>query len=127
MKMRHVALHCERPENCDRFYKDLLGFKETGSKTVSADLMERIFGLSVCHMIRYYAVSGCDLEIFIGPRPAAESRGVAHLCIDVGKREPFLDKCRRFGVEILRIPKPDGTDLIFITDFDGNRFEIKGD
>jgi len=127
MKIEHVALFCESQEKSDRFYGDLLGLKKTGMKSVPADLMNQIFGIRTAYTICNYTTDTCYLEIFIGSRPFSYPVGIEHLCLNVGKRKPFLEKCRHLGVKILQIPKPDGPDLIFITDFDGNRFEIKGD
>ncbi len=127
MKTVHVALVCENQENSDRFYADLLGLEKTAAKEAPAELMQRLFGVNSPYTILYYAKDACHLEIFIGPRPSTEQPGVAHLCLDVGKRGPFLERCRKLGVEVIEVARQDGRTLVFIRDFDGNRFEIKGD
>jgi len=126
MKLLHAALVCETREKSDRFYRALLGLEEMGTKTVSADLMHRLFGVDTPYTLVLYGNADFCLEIFIGPRPAPRPAGVEHLCLEVENPAAFLETCARSNVSILRIPKPDGTDLVFITDFDGNRFEIKG-
>ncbi|MBW1955105.1 MAG: VOC family protein [Deltaproteobacteria bacterium] len=126
MRLLHAALVCETREKSDRFYRALLGLEEMGTKTVSADLMHRLFGVDAPYTLVLYGNADFCLEIFIGPRPALHPKGVEHLCLEVERPAAFLEKCAQFGVPILRIPKPDGTDLVFVTDFDGNRFEIKG-
>jgi len=127
MKIAHIALVCSSRENGDRFYEDLLGLTCIGTRSVPAELMHRIFGIDLPCTILNYAGDALQMELFVGPFRRPDAPGVEHICLSVGNREAFLARCRELNVAIRKIPKPDGTDLVFITDFDGNRFEIKGE
>jgi catechol 2,3-dioxygenase-like lactoylglutathione lyase family enzyme len=50
---------------------------------------------------------------------------VSHCCLTVDNRDAFLETCERMDVTIHRIPRPDGSFLVFIEDGDKNLFEIK--
>ena len=71
-----------------------------------------------------YAVDGIRFEVFISNRKVADDKKVEHVCLEVGDLEAFLNKCNDMGVKILQIPKEEGL-LTFISDYDGNLFEIK--
>jgi len=125
MILRHAALTCGSEENSDRFFKDLLGLKKSEPKTIASALSKAIFDLDSELTIIDYLGEDVYFEIFISDSNKNSIPQIEHLCLEVGDLNKFLDKCNTLGVEVAQIPKGD-KKLIFIRDFDGNLFEIKG-
>jgi len=125
MVLRHVGLTCGSEDNADRFYKDLLGLEKSESKALPASLSKSIFNIDSELVIINYLDQDLHFEIFIAADSIRNPRQIEHLCLEVGDLNEFLNKCNILGVEVAQIPKGDKT-LIFVKDFDGNLFEIKG-
>lgn len=124
MFLNHVALSCNTEQSADRFYLDLLGLEKTGSKVVEAALIKDIFGLDREFQLIKYSNGRLTFEIFITQGAIYGKDPIGHVCLDVEDREAFLARCRAAGAKVSRIPAGSG-EVIFIQDFDGNRFEIK--
>jgi len=125
MQLKHVALTSSSEENADTFYADLLGLTKSAPKALPLDLSKAIFNVDSELVMINYQDEQVHFEIFVTGPNGADSRKIAHTCLEIDNLEVFLDKCRRLNVPIARIPKGDKT-LTFIRDFDGNLFEIKG-
>lgn len=123
MMLKHVALTCSSEEKSDRFYGDLFGLKKLNRKTLSAPLSRQIFDLDVEFLIINYADDEMHFEIFIKDSLDMDNREIAHTCLEVKNLEGFLDRCRNLGVSVRQVPKGDKL-VTFISDFDGNLFEI---
>jgi len=125
MMLKHLALVCSSESGSDRFYGELLGLKKLNTKMLSAALSKQIFNLESEYQIINYAGDGLHFEIFIGPLPHAGRNKIDHVCLEIDDFESFLQKCRLMGIKISQIPRGDST-VTFISDDDGNLFEIKG-
>ena len=125
MMLKHVALTCRSEETADRFYRDLLGLKKLNRKALSETLSRQIFDMDVEFLITNYAGDEMHFEIFIQDTLDVDNREIAHTCIEVEDLKEFLDRCRNLGVSIRQVPKGDKL-VTFISDFDGNLFEITG-
>ena len=125
MLLKHVALTCSSEEKSDKFYQGLLGLEKSEPKTLPAVLSKSIFNLDSELIIINYLNEHLHFEIFITDRSSNRTRQIEHLCLEVSDLNEFLNKCSILGVEVAQIPKGDKT-LIFVKDFDGNLFEIKG-
>jgi catechol 2,3-dioxygenase-like lactoylglutathione lyase family enzyme len=124
MLLKHVALVCSSENNSDTFYRDLLGLEKKGTKVLSKTLSRQIFDLDGEYIIVNYADDSMHFEIFIGNPGGAPKNGLAHVCLEVDDLPAFLERCRSFGTPIRQISKETGV-ITFISDFDGNLFEIK--
>ena len=124
MLLQHVALVCSSEEKSDKFYESLLGLKKGRSKMIPSTLSKQIFNFDSELKIIDYAVDEIHFEIFISHQKIADDKKIEHICLEVDDLEVFLNQCREMGVKILQIPKEKGF-LIFISDYDGNLFEIK--
>jgi len=124
MRLLHAALTCSTEERADAFYADLLGMKKGSSKTLSAALSSALFSVDAALRIIYYTGESLEMEVFIIESGAARPAGIDHLCLEVGNLAAFLEKCRLRNIRILQVPKGDRL-ITFISDEDGNRFEIK--
>ncbi len=125
MILRHVGLTCGSEENSDIFYKDLLGLTKSEPKALPLELSKAIFNVDSELVMINYRDEQVHFEIFVTGPDGDNSRKIAHTCLEVDNLEVFLENCSRLNVDVARIPKGDKT-LIFISDFDGNLFEIKG-
>ena len=124
MLLKHVAFVCSSEEKSDKFYESLLGLKKVHSKMIPSTLSKQIFNLDSEFKIIDYAVDGIHFEVFISNQIVADDKKIEHICLEVDNLESFLSKCNDMGVKIVQIPKEEGF-LTFISDYDGNLFEIK--
>jgi hypothetical protein len=107
------------------FYADLLGLIKSEPKLLSLELAKAIFSVDRELVTINYQDAHIHFEIFFTGPDGGNSRKIDHTCLEVDNLAGFLEKCRGLSIDISRIPKGDKT-LIFIRDFDGNFFEIKG-
>lgn len=124
MKLHHVAVLCSTEENSDRFYEGILGLEKIKKYILNKDLAEQIFSISCEPQIIFYAKGNLAVEVFIPTTSPEKMLPFVHLCLEVEKREQFLQNCRALGIVVKRIQKGESL-LAFIEDFDGNLFEIK--
>jgi catechol 2,3-dioxygenase-like lactoylglutathione lyase family enzyme len=124
MQLKHIALVSSTQDKADRFYQTVLGLKKTNEKILAAALSDQIFNFDAELKIINYANDTIHFEIFIAEKQNLETNTISHVCLEIDNLEAFLDTCRKMGVAILQVPKGDAM-ITFITDDDGNRFEIK--
>jgi catechol 2,3-dioxygenase-like lactoylglutathione lyase family enzyme len=124
MLLKHVALVCSSENNSDKFYKNLLGLEKKDTKVLPKTLSRQIFNLDAEYTIVNYVDNTMHFEIFLGKQGGAHKSGLAHICLEVDDLSEFLKRCRNLGTHTRQIPKGNGV-ITFITDFDGNLFEIK--
>lgn len=123
MKLNHFGLIASSEERADKFYIGLLGLEKSERKWVEADLAQRLFNINKqISYIKYFQENIC-FEIFILPEMEIKPEP-RHLCLEVENLENFLSQCLALGVTVKRIAKGD-KEVIFISDFDGQLFEIK--
>jgi catechol 2,3-dioxygenase-like lactoylglutathione lyase family enzyme len=123
MILKHVALCATTEENADKFYRDLLGLSKTAPKMLSPSLSVAIFNINTEMTVINYQNETIRFEIFIVDSLDSKENQVNHTCIEVGDKEAFINRSRDTGVMIRRVPR-EGKIVTFISDFDGNLFEI---
>jgi catechol 2,3-dioxygenase-like lactoylglutathione lyase family enzyme len=124
MKLHHIALVSSSEEKSDWFYRDVLGLEKKSARQIPADLMTQIFNIDKeARLINYSGSNGLLFEIFV--TPVRENVPVSHACLIVDDREAFLENCQQMDVPVHRIPRGDGTFIVFVNDGDDNLFEIK--
>ena len=124
MILRHVALTGSSEEKSDKFYHTLLGLQKSEPKTLPLTLSKAIFDINSELKIINYLDEYLHFEIFLTSYTINKARKIAHVCLEVDDLEAFLEKCRTLQVKIVQIPWKDKL-LTFISDDDGNLFEIK--
>ena len=122
--LKHAGLVCATEENADRFYQELLGLIKNSPSILPRSLSKAIFGIDSDLTMINYMKEGLHFEIFIQDQKKKNSGTIEHLCIEVENRQEFIDRCRSMGVTLNQIQKGE-KKLVFITDFDGNLFEVK--
>ena len=124
MILRHVALTCSSEEKSDKFYKNLLGLQKSAPKTIPPTLSKALFDINSELKIINYCNEYLHFEIFFASLSKSSVRRIEHVCLEVDDLATFLEKCRTLQVKIVQVPKEDKL-LTFISDDDGNLFEIK--
>jgi catechol 2,3-dioxygenase-like lactoylglutathione lyase family enzyme len=127
MQLHHMAIVCRSRENADLFYRQILGLEELKVFELDDQLAEQIFRVSRGCEVRLYGNEHFKVEVFVadlGTDETQRDRNYEHHCLEVPEREAFAATCEAHGMAVQRIPRGQGT-LIFVTDPDGNRFEIK--
>ena len=125
MYLKHLALTSSSVENADTFYADLLGLTKSEPRPLAPELSKAIFNIDQELVIVHYQDERVHFEIFIAPSDGENSPKIEHTCLEVDNLNLFLQKCNQLNIDVSRISKGAKT-LIFIRDFDGNLFEIKG-
>lgn len=124
MYLKHIGLVCSSENNSDKFYQGLLGLEKKEAKILPRMLSKKIFDIDAEYKIINYVGGRVHFEIFLGKLDPATITRIGHICLEVDNISKFLKKCHTMDIHTLQIPK--GDDFItFITDFDGNLFEIK--
>ena len=124
MLLKHIAIECSSEKNSDNFYENILGLKKIRSKILPSALAKQIFGLDSEYKIIDYADDEIYFEVFITNQKISDDKKIEHVCLEVDDLKEFLHKCEGMAVNIRKIPKGKAF-LTFISDYDGNLFEIK--
>ena len=125
MILQHVALTSSSEEKSDKFYQALLGLNKSKPKIISPALSKALFDINSELKIINYLDDYLHFEIFFTSHNNSSVRRIEHVCLEVDNLAAFLEKCRTLQVKIVQVPKEDKL-LTFISDDDGNLFEIKG-
>ncbi len=124
MILRHIAITCSSEEKSDKFYKSLLGLQKSDPKTIPSDLSKALFDINSELKVINYLNDFLHFEIFISRHKTSAIRRIEHVCLEVDDLAEFLEKCRTLQVKIVQVPRGDKL-LTFVSDDDGNLFEIK--
>ncbi len=116
----HLALVTTDAERSARFFKDLLGFKETGRLQTSHS-----------GTIIFISLGDTQLELF-GYGDAKASRGedkavgFKHLALAVEDIDREYERLKAAGIEFYMVPTTveSGLRIAFFRDPDGNSFEL---
>jgi len=123
--LHHIGLCCRTAERADRFYGEVLGLEFLGTKSVPAELSRALFDIDRELPIRNYSNGRLHVEIFlIEDADPAAAPPPAHVCLETDDLACLFERCRDFGVPVIRTLKGDSW-VTFIRDEDGNLFEVK--
>jgi len=124
----HLGIFTNNPSSLIKFYKEKLGFEEGGTKLVSRDLMEKIFGIPSSCSLTKLRLGQSVLEI-ISPqslnlkRKEYDISGYNHWALEVADKEKFCQELRQKGVVVLEVEREDRR-IFFVKDPEGNLIEI---
>ena len=119
----HSALCISTEENMVKIMEDLFMLNRVKSFTADRELIDRLFSVKEdVHIITYNAGT-FDVEVFIARPP--EGFTFSHLCFSVNDRKELIKRAESMGLGITSYEKDDGSNIVFIKDFDGNLYEIK--
>ncbi len=124
MEILHIGLAASSEEKADRFFIDILGLGKSEAKTIDKKLAQAIFGLNAELLVIRYQGQSVLYEIFAYPSYEAPQKQVAHSCLKVTDLANIVSQCRDAGLKVVEVPK--GSSVVtFISDYDGNLFEMK--
>lgn len=124
MEFIHTGLAASSEERADRFFKKILGLKKSEPKIVDKKLIQTLFGIDHELLMIHYKGKWVHFEIFVYLNYKAPAKQIAHSCIKVADLKRIVSKCRKAGLKVLEVPK--GSSVVtFISDYDGNLFEVK--
>ncbi len=124
--LEHIAIAANNESNSDDFFIELLGLKRTRSFTVSADLMEKFFGVSKEQKIIRYEKDSLSFEVFITDDESKAQDTFTHSCLLIENRDDFINRASSLGYDIVKVPRKDGVGYyLFIKDSFQNLYEIK--
>ena len=124
MRIHHAALISSSETNAEQFYEGILQLKRLKTSFLSRDLARELFDTDLECPFILYGNEDCAIEVFITDRFPDGPVPITHLCLQVEDKAAFLQTCETHGVPIIRVPRGE-SQICFVQDFDGNRFEIK--
>ena len=124
--IEHIAVAANSKIDSDKFFIQLLGLKKIRDKIVSADLMEKFFGLKKEHKFVSYGSDTMTFEVFISDDDTKVKDFYTHSCLLIENRDEFVKKALSLGYTTIKVPRDDGTGyFLFIRDSFKNLYEIK--
>tara|TARA_Y100000031_G_scaffold149698_1_gene187937 strand:+ start:3062 stop:3454 length:393 start_codon:yes stop_codon:yes gene_type:complete len=120
----HTGLAASSEEKSDRFYVDILGLEKSKPKTLDKKLTQALFGINKELLIIHYRGRTVHYEILVCQGYKVSEKQIMHSCIKVSDLLNIVNKCRDAGLKIVEVPK-DSVVVTFISDYDGNLFEVK--
>ncbi len=124
MKYIHTGLAASSEERADRFFVAILGLKKSEPRIINMNLAKALFGIHSELKMIHYQGGTVDFEIFVYKKYTAPEKQIAHSCIKVADVTKIVRICRDAEVKVVEVSKGSGV-ITFISDFDGNLFELK--
>ncbi len=124
MDIIHIGLPVSSEENADCFFVNILGLEKSVPKILDQNLTQSIFGINNEMTIIHYLDSNIDFEILVYNNYKPSGKQIVHSCIKVTGLKNIVNKCKAANLKVIEVPKG-STILTFISDYDGNLFELK--
>lgn len=118
----HVALQYTDEEKADIFFGKVLNMEVVREFTLAAGVSDAIFGIRDEVKVKTYADSNITFEIFF--TKIIPKIGYEHICISVGDKKNLIEKCRKYGIEIVCLNMKN-KEYLFMKDYSGYVYEIK--
>jgi len=124
MKLQHVGLVYRSEERAERFLGGVLGLRKSEPKLLPAELCRALFDCDRELRAIKYTGAGLCFEALIDAAHTGQDRPLAHVLLEVADLPAFLERCHRAQAAIRTFQRGDAV-LVFVSDEDGNLFEIK--
>ncbi len=121
-KINHVALQFKTKKEADIFFEKILDIPKVKEFDLSKNLSEEIFNVSKEVSVCVYDNQKTRFEVFISGEK--QDFSFNHICIEIKNREKFIEKCKKYDLEVNLVKKGEKT-LLFIKDFNKNIYEVK--
>lgn len=126
MKIEHIAIACRSENDSDKFFTELLGLKKVRTFMVSADLMEKFFGLKKEQEVIRYENGSLSVEVFITNDNSRSKDVFTHSCLTVKNRDELIKRASLMGFSVIQVSRKNSNDYyLFIKDSFQNLYEIK--
>jgi catechol 2,3-dioxygenase-like lactoylglutathione lyase family enzyme len=123
MKLNHVALSVNDPEEIENFYENILEFNLKRMFSMDAGTSLKFFGKEKEIDVYFMEKDSVGVEIFLYPEKGKET--FPHLCLEYHNSNTVFDNAGRLGYKTEIKINPGGNDTYFIWDRSGNMFELK--
>jgi hypothetical protein len=124
--MEHVSVGSNSEEDSDRFFIEFMGLNKIRSKVVSADLMDKFFGVNRENKYIIYGDGDLLFEVFITNDNSKAQDVFTHCCVLIENRDELINKATSMGFDIVKVPRNDGNGYyLFVQDLFQNLYEIK--
>ena len=120
----HGGVSFSSEEHARQVFADLFGMTETRSFELDEALCEALFGRPRHIKVLVFDAGLFPVEVFVDPAGAPRDKDYDHLCVEVGEREAVIAEAVALGLRIRRGKKGD-KEIVFLTDRDGNQYELK--
>ncbi len=122
----HIAIAANSESDSDLFFIHLLGLKKIREKIVSAELMEKFFGVKRKFKFVSYSGQKMNFEVFITEDNTKAKDVYTHSCLFIDNRDKFVDKAASLGFPVIKVQREDNNGyFLFIKDAFQNLYEIK--
>ena len=122
----HIAIAANSESDSDLFFIQLLGLKKIREKIVSAELMEKFFGVNRKHKFVSYGDEKMNFEVFITEDNTKAKDIFTHSCLFIEYRDKFIVKATSLGFPVIKVQRDDNDGyFLFIKDAFQNLYEIK--
>jgi len=121
----HAALGVGTEERAREIFEDLFGLSVIKEFEAGVELMEPLFGVKESVNVIVYDAGGAALEVFIDRAGNPPRDRFTHVCLQAADRPELVRRAEELGLGIRKHTKPDGGEIIFIVDTDGNIYEVK--
>jgi catechol 2,3-dioxygenase-like lactoylglutathione lyase family enzyme len=122
--LHHVCVRVQDQARADAFYAGLLGLERLWEFTLTAAEARVLYGLDgPCRMTAYAGAQG-RLETCCPGGPGFVPVPGQHAAWVVPDRDALVERLRRAGVPLRELTR-EGRRLVFCSDPDGNRWELK--
>jgi catechol 2,3-dioxygenase-like lactoylglutathione lyase family enzyme len=122
LKINHIALCSRSEDNAKLFYNEILGIPLIKKFEISKDLSNKIFKINKNIQVLVFEYNKIKFEIFISE--INYFRNFNHICIEIDDKKKLIERCNKNNIKYFYVKK-NNKILLFITDIDGNLFEIK--
>lgn len=124
----HIGIFAEDPQLLIKFYTQGFGFVEEGTRILSPELTEKIFGIKdECRLTKLtqdHAVIEIFAPLHSAPvRDRNRSAGYNHWALEVEDKEAFIQILEEKNVPVRKIDNQ-GRQIYFVSDPEGNLIEI---
>ncbi len=115
----------EKEENARFIMEGVLKLKLKKEFSLNKNLSQEIFGIKEDYIVKIYELNNADIEVFIGKK--FPCTGLFHIAIGMPpeEREEIVKTARSFGLKVFEKERAGKDKLVFITDPEGNLFELK--
>jgi len=122
MKLEHIALNISDEAEIENFYVTILRMSVERSFVLQRNLSEKIFNVSKEINVFLLKKDSLVFELFLHDQIKTET--FSHVCLSFENRMAVLQEAEKQSYESIKIGR-ENSDIIFISDKAGNKFEIK--
>ena len=123
--INHVCVVVSSEENARQIFEKILKMPMLYSFEIDTETTNALFQVEIPVKAMVFDAGNCRVEVF-SANLISDDRHFNHICLNVTQRKEIIRQAELSGLEIRRHKRPDGNEVVFMIDTDGNIFELKG-